>query len=179
MEADYSKGSCFAERVEEQINAVGRPAEAAAFCMLRPHKTTDWRFLVYLEIILISLTLSKAKTAASSRCALRWELWEVEPTLSELKQYKDRVKKWDLWCSIGWWTQAASNCKDCRHLSVMVLSLCCNSRLGEVKHFFLLPEKMPRSQFDLPCRVHSRPSSSLPGAAIPLPCSATKQRNES
>lgn len=51
--------------------------------------------------------------------------------------------------------------------------------VGEVQHFSLLPEEMPRNQPDLPCRAHSRPSSSPPGAAVPLPCSAREQRNES
>lgn len=69
---------------------------------------------------------------------------------------------------------AASNHKDCRNLSALVLRLCPISRLGKAQCFFLLSEKMPRSQLDLPYRVHSGPLSSLPGAAIPLPYSATR-----
>lgn len=190
MEDYYSKGSCFAQRVEEQINTAGSLLLKlfAVFCMLvsrnGPHETTtliQFRHGVTWPKIFSALgnnskylLLFKTNTAASSRCVLRWDLWEVKPTPIELKQYKGRVKKWDLWSYIDWCTQGASNRKGCRHLSVLTLSLCCNSRLGEVKHFFLLSETMPRSQFDLPCRVHSGPSSSLPGAAIPLPYSATK-----
>lgn len=69
---------------------------------------------------------------------------------------------------------AASNHRDCRNLSALVLRLCSNSKLGKGQRFFLWSEKMPRSQLDLPCRVHSGPLSSLPGAAIPLPYSATR-----
>lgn len=158
----------FAEIVKDQINTV--------CCLLHAPATQNRRLKIWSTLgNNPNNPVFKSDTAASSRCASGWELWEEEPTLRELKHHKDGVKKWDLWCSIDWWTRAASNCKDRRYLSGLVFGLC----RGEAKRFFPLPKKMPRGQFDLPCRARSRPSSSPPGAAIPLPCSATKQRNES